>query len=168
MLRARIPGAPGELAGQQAIAVLGVERVGHGRVRPLAPADAGGHLSGRPARCDRERPEPELLARDDAVVRVEATGVCGSDLHIYHGRVAIEPGFTLGHEFVGTVTATGDAVEEVADGDRVLGCYCSACGNCFFAAAGVPQVRRRRVSGTARRSARSRRRPSSCWCRMPT
>ena len=46
--------------------------------------------------------------------------------------MAIEPGFTLGHEFVGTVTATGDAVEEVADGDRVLGCYCSACGNCFF------------------------------------
>ena len=42
-----------------------------------------------------ERPEPELLAADDAVVRVEATGVCGSDLHIYHGRVQIEPGFTL-------------------------------------------------------------------------
>src|SRR5918998_1282497 len=79
-----------------------------------------------------ERPEPELLERDDAVVRVEATGVCGSDLHIYHGRVQIEPGFTLGHEFVGTVVAAGDAVTEVATGDRVLGCYCSACGNCFF------------------------------------
>ena len=79
-----------------------------------------------------ERPEPELLERDDAIVRVEATGVCGSDLHIYHGRVVIEPGFTLGHEFVGTVVAAGDAVTEVAEGDRVLGCYCSACGNCFF------------------------------------
>jgi alcohol dehydrogenase len=79
-----------------------------------------------------ERPEPELLARDDALVRVEATGVCGSDLHIYHGRVVIEPGFTLGHEFVGTVVAAGDGVTEVAEGDRVLGCYCSACGNCFF------------------------------------
>jgi 2-desacetyl-2-hydroxyethyl bacteriochlorophyllide A dehydrogenase len=79
-----------------------------------------------------ERPEPELLERDDAVVRVEATGVCGSDLHIYHGRVVIEPGFTLGHEFVGTVIAAGDAVTDVAEGDRVLGCYCSACGNCFF------------------------------------
>jgi 2-desacetyl-2-hydroxyethyl bacteriochlorophyllide A dehydrogenase len=79
-----------------------------------------------------ERPEPELSAPDDAVVRVEATGVCGSDLHIYHGRVAIEPGFTLGHEFVGTVVAAGDGVTEVAEGDRVLGCYCSACGNCFF------------------------------------
>src|SRR5918998_319604 len=79
-----------------------------------------------------ERPEPELVERDDAVVRVEATGVCGSDLHIYHGRVVIEPGFTLGHEFVGTVVAAGDGVTEVAEGDRVLGCFCSACGNCFF------------------------------------
>jgi 2-desacetyl-2-hydroxyethyl bacteriochlorophyllide A dehydrogenase len=79
-----------------------------------------------------ERPEPELLARDDAIVRVGATGVCGSDLHIYHGRVVIEPGFTLGHEFVGTVVAAGEGVTEVAEGDRVLGCYCSACGNCFF------------------------------------
>jgi 2-desacetyl-2-hydroxyethyl bacteriochlorophyllide A dehydrogenase len=79
-----------------------------------------------------ERPEPELLARDDAIVRVEATGVCGSDLHIYHGRVVIEPGFTLGHEYVGTVLAAGDGVTEVAEGDRVLGCYCSACGKCFF------------------------------------
>ena len=79
-----------------------------------------------------DRPEPELLERDDAVVRVEATGVCGSDLHIYHGRVVIEPGFTLGHEFVGTVVAAGEGVTEVAEGDRVLGCYCSACGKCFF------------------------------------
>jgi 2-desacetyl-2-hydroxyethyl bacteriochlorophyllide A dehydrogenase len=79
-----------------------------------------------------ERPEPELLERDDAIVRVEATGVCGSDLHIYHGRVVIEPGFTLGHEFVGTVVAAGDDVTGVAQGERVLGCYCSACGNCFF------------------------------------
>src|SRR5918994_6526674 len=79
-----------------------------------------------------DRPEPHLLARDDAIVRVEATGVCGSDLHIYHGRVVIEAGFTLGYEFVGTVVATGEGVTEVAQGDRVLGCYCSACGSCFF------------------------------------
>jgi 2-desacetyl-2-hydroxyethyl bacteriochlorophyllide A dehydrogenase len=79
-----------------------------------------------------ERPEPELLAADDAIVRVDATGVCGSDLHIYHGRVQIEPGFTIGHEFVGSVLAAGDAVTEVSEGDRVLGCFCTACGNCFF------------------------------------
>jgi 2-desacetyl-2-hydroxyethyl bacteriochlorophyllide A dehydrogenase len=78
-----------------------------------------------------ERPDPEPIAADDAVVRVEATGICGSDLHIYHGRVAIEPGFVIGHEYVGTVVAAGDAVSEVAVGDRVLGTYCTACGACF-------------------------------------
>ena len=79
-----------------------------------------------------DRPEPELLARDDAIVRIEASGICGSDLHIYHGRVKIEPGFTIGHEFVGTVIGAGDDVTRVAVGDRVLGCYHSACGTCFF------------------------------------
>src|SRR5919108_3085950 len=84
-----------------------------------------------------ERPEPRLEAPGDAVVRVEATGVCGSDLHIYHGRVKIEPGFTIGHEFVGTVVAAGDEVSRVAEGDRVLGCYCTACGRCFFCRRGL-------------------------------
>jgi 2-desacetyl-2-hydroxyethyl bacteriochlorophyllide A dehydrogenase len=79
-----------------------------------------------------ERPEPELIAPDDAVVRIDATGVCGSDLHIYHGRVKIEPGFTIGHEYVGTVVAAGDGVHRVAVGDRVLGCFQTACGECFF------------------------------------
>src|SRR6266511_2819039 len=78
-----------------------------------------------------ERPDPEPIASDDAVVKVEATGICGSDLHIYHGRVAIEPGFVIGHEYVGTVAAAGAAVSEVGVGDRVLGTYCTACGGCF-------------------------------------
>lgn len=76
--------------------------------------------------------EPELLAPDDAIVRVEASGICGSDLHIYHGRVQIEPGFVIGHEYVGEVVAAGDDVSRVAVGDRVLGTYGTACGECFF------------------------------------
>jgi 2-desacetyl-2-hydroxyethyl bacteriochlorophyllide A dehydrogenase len=76
--------------------------------------------------------EPELLAPDDAIVRVEASGICGSDLHIYHGRVQIEPGFVIGHEFVGEVIAAGDEVSGVSVGDRVLGTYGTACGECFF------------------------------------
>jgi len=79
-----------------------------------------------------EKPDPELEAPDDAIVRIEATGVCGSDLHIYHGRVQIEPGFTIGHEYVGTVEAVGDGVTSVAPGDRVLGCFQVACGTCWF------------------------------------
>jgi 2-desacetyl-2-hydroxyethyl bacteriochlorophyllide A dehydrogenase len=77
-----------------------------------------------------EKPAPEIVATDDALVRVEATGICGSDLHIYHGRVPVEPGFTIGHEFVGTVLAAGDDVERVAVGDRVLGCFHTACATC--------------------------------------
>jgi 2-desacetyl-2-hydroxyethyl bacteriochlorophyllide A dehydrogenase len=86
-----------------------------------------------------ERPDPEPLAPDDAVVRIDASGVCGSDLHIYHGRVQVEPGFTLGHEYVGTVVAAGDAVSSVAVGDRVLGTFHTACGRCFFCRTGVFQ-----------------------------
>jgi 2-desacetyl-2-hydroxyethyl bacteriochlorophyllide A dehydrogenase len=83
-----------------------------------------------------ERPDPEPLAPDDAVVRVDASGICGSDLHIYHGRVQIEPGFVIGHEYVGEVVASGDDVTGVSVGDRVLGTYCTACGECFFCSRG--------------------------------
>jgi threonine dehydrogenase-like Zn-dependent dehydrogenase len=86
-----------------------------------------------------ERPEPELLDSADAIVRIEATGVCGSDLHIFHGRVQIEPGFTIGHEYVGTVTAVGEEVTRVAVGDRVLGCFQTACGVCWFCRRGLYQ-----------------------------
>jgi len=77
-------------------------------------------------------PEPEILDPSDAIVRIDATGVCGSDLHIYHGRVKIEPGFTIGHEYVGTVIAVGADVRDIGVGDRVLGCFQTACGRCFF------------------------------------
>lgn len=79
-----------------------------------------------------ERPDPTLQAREDAIIDVSASGICGSDLHIYHGRVKIAPGFTIGHEFVGTVAEIGEDVTRVAPGDRVLGCYHAACGTCFF------------------------------------
>ncbi len=74
--------------------------------------------------------DPELQHPQDALVRVEASGICGSDLHIYHGRTPVERGFTIGHEFVGTVLAVGDDVERAAVGDRVLGCFHTACGTC--------------------------------------
>ncbi|HZE04617.1 MAG TPA: alcohol dehydrogenase catalytic domain-containing protein [Solirubrobacteraceae bacterium] len=85
----------------------------------------------------QERPEPEISGRDEAVVAISASGICGSDLHIYHGRVKIEPGFTIGHEFVGTVTAAGDDVTRVKVGDRVLGCFHTACGTCFYCMRGA-------------------------------
>ena len=95
-----------------------------------------------------EKPDAELAGDDQALVRVEASGICGSDLHIYHGRVNVEPGFTLGHEYVGTVEAVGPAVRSVRAGDRVLGTYSTACGECFFCARGdFHQCDHRRVFG---------------------
>jgi 2-desacetyl-2-hydroxyethyl bacteriochlorophyllide A dehydrogenase len=84
-----------------------------------------------------EKPEPEVGSADEVVIRIEASGICGSDLHIYHGRVRIEPGFTMGHEYVGTVLATGGEVTGVSEGDRVLGTFCTACGDCFFCRRGL-------------------------------
>src|SRR5438874_4674593 len=78
------------------------------------------------------------MAPDDAVVKIDASGICGSDLHIYHGRVQIEPGFIIGHEYVGTVAAAGDAVA-LDVGDRVLGTFHTACGTCFFCRRGIYQ-----------------------------
>ena len=77
-----------------------------------------------------EKPDPEIAAADEALIRVEASGICGSDLHIYHGRVPVEQGFTIGHEYVGTVLDAGDGVDRVAVGDRVLGCFHTACATC--------------------------------------
>src|SRR5437868_12716914 len=85
-----------------------------------------------------DKPEPALQNGDEAVVRIDATGICGSDLHIYHGRVQIEPGFIIGHEYVGTVVAKGDAVA-LEVGDRVLGTFHTACGTCFFCRRGLYQ-----------------------------
>jgi 2-desacetyl-2-hydroxyethyl bacteriochlorophyllide A dehydrogenase len=75
-------------------------------------------------------PEPELQSPDDAIVQIDASGICGSDLHIYHGRVPVEAGFTIGHEFVGTVLAAGPEFERAAVGERVLGCFHTACATC--------------------------------------
>jgi threonine dehydrogenase-like Zn-dependent dehydrogenase len=77
-----------------------------------------------------EKPDPVIGAADEALIQVEASGICGSDLHIYHGRVPVEPGFTIGHEFVGTVLAAGPQFERAAIGERVLGCFHTACATC--------------------------------------
>ena len=84
-----------------------------------------------------DRPEPQLESAKDAIVSIDASGICGSDLHIYHGRVKIEAGFTIGHEFVGIVREAGDQVTRVRAGDRVLGCFHTACGTCSFCLRGA-------------------------------
>jgi alcohol dehydrogenase len=84
------------------------------------------------------KPDPELERPSDAIVRIDTATICGTDLHILKGDVpTCEPGRTLGHEAVGTVVATGDAVENVREGDRVLVSCISACGRCQFCRQGM-------------------------------
>jgi alcohol dehydrogenase len=80
-----------------------------------------------------EVPEPEITDDSDVIVRVDATTICGTDLHIFKGDVPeVHEGRILGHEAVGTVDEVGDGVHTLAVGDRVLVSCISACGTCRF------------------------------------
>jgi alcohol dehydrogenase len=84
-----------------------------------------------------EVPDPLVVDPQDAVVRVDAVTICGTDLHILKGDVPeVAAGRVLGHEAVGTVTAVGSGVRTVAVGDRVLVSCISACGRCAYCRAG--------------------------------
>ncbi|GAP38745.1 zinc-dependent alcohol dehydrogenase [Piscinibacter sakaiensis] len=78
-------------------------------------------------------PEPHLLAEDDLLLRVTATAICGSDLHIYRGRLpGMRSGDILGHEFMGIVEEVGPGVTRLERGDRVVVPFTISCGDCFF------------------------------------
>ena len=78
-------------------------------------------------------PDPILEAPDDIILRVTATAICGSDLHLYRGKIpTVEHGDIFGHEFMGIVEETGSAVTAVQRGDRVVIPFVIACGDCFF------------------------------------
>jgi alcohol dehydrogenase len=75
-------------------------------------------------------PDPTLSRPDSAIVTVERTAICGSDLHLYHGGPLAVPGVRLGHEFVGVVAEIGSEVRSLRVGDRVLVSGVIACGHC--------------------------------------
>jgi alcohol dehydrogenase len=77
--------------------------------------------------------DPTILEPTDAIVRIDSSTICGTDLHILKGDVpATTPGTVLGHEAVGTVQEVGAGVSTVAPGDRVLMSCVSSCGRCRF------------------------------------
>jgi alcohol dehydrogenase len=80
-----------------------------------------------------EVPDPVITDDADAIVRVDAVTICGTDLHILKGDVpAVTDGRILGHEAVGTVHAVGSGVKTVKPGDRVLVSCITSCGTCRF------------------------------------
>jgi alcohol dehydrogenase len=80
-----------------------------------------------------EVPDPEIMEPTDAIVRIDSSTICGTDLHILKGDVPeVTPGTILGHEAVGTIVEIGSAVTTVAVGDRVLVSCITSCGRCPF------------------------------------
>jgi alcohol dehydrogenase len=85
-----------------------------------------------------EVPTPVILEDTDAIVRVDAVTICGTDLHILKGDVpAVTDGRILGHEAVGTVESVGSGVKTVKVGDRVLVSCITACGSCRYCRQGA-------------------------------
>ncbi len=83
-------------------------------------------------------PDPTILQDGDAIVRVHIAGVCGSDLHVYHGReTGIDCGTAMGHEFVGEIVETGGAVQGFRKGDIVISPFTTNCGICYFCTIGL-------------------------------
>ncbi|MFI9830956.1 zinc-dependent alcohol dehydrogenase family protein [Streptomyces sp. NPDC051913] len=85
-----------------------------------------------------EVPDPAIKEPTDAIVRVGAVTICGTDLHILKGDVPeVRPGTVLGHEAVGEIVETGSDVRTVRPGDRVLVSCISACGRCAYCRQGT-------------------------------
>ena len=76
--------------------------------------------------------DPTLEQKDDVIVRITSTAICGSDLHIYLGGIPTTPGFIIGHEPMGIVEEVGPEVTKVKKGDRVILPFNVACGHCFY------------------------------------
>src|SRR5215469_5256117 len=86
-------------------------------------------------------PEPKMVNKRDAIVKINLTAICGSDLHLYHGVIpTMQEGDILGHEFMGEVLEVGAEVTNLKRGDRVVVPFCIACGNCFFCQNGMTSL----------------------------
>ncbi len=78
-------------------------------------------------------PDPQILNPRDTIVKVTATTICGSDLHLYDGYIpTMEKGDTIGHEFMGEVVEVGKEITNLRKGDRVVVPSVIACGRCYF------------------------------------
>jgi len=82
--------------------------------------------------------DPRIEDAEDVILRVTATAICGSDLHIYNGFIPQKNDMVLGHEFMGVIEETGSGVKDLKKGDRVVIPFPIACGRCFFCHDGLP------------------------------
>ncbi len=83
-------------------------------------------------------PDPTIEAPTDAIIKITATAICGSDLHLYGGYMpTMEQGDVLGHEPMGEVVEVGSAVTKLKKGDRVVVPFTISCGQCWFCQRGL-------------------------------
>lgn len=83
-------------------------------------------------------PAPRIESPEDAIVEVERTAICGSDLHVFHGRErGIDRGTVMGHEFTGRVVEKGSGVRSLRVGTRVVAPFSTCCGACFYCERGL-------------------------------
>ncbi|PYI57812.1 MAG: glutathione-dependent formaldehyde dehydrogenase, partial [Verrucomicrobia bacterium] len=82
--------------------------------------------------------DPRIEDAEDIILRVTATAICGSDLHIYNGFIPQKNDMVLGHEFMGVIEEAGSGVKDLKKGDRVVIPFPIACGHCFFCQDGLP------------------------------
>jgi threonine dehydrogenase-like Zn-dependent dehydrogenase len=78
-------------------------------------------------------PDPEILNRKDAIIKITSAAICGSDLHLYDGYIpTMKKGDIMGHEFMGEVVEVGPEVKNLKLGDRIVVPFCIGCGQCWF------------------------------------
>ena len=73
---------------------------------------------------------PKIQDREDVIIKVTSTAICGSDLHLYQGNFPLPIGYVIGHEPMGIVEEVGPDVTNVKKGDRVVIPFTVACGTC--------------------------------------
>jgi S-(hydroxymethyl)glutathione dehydrogenase/alcohol dehydrogenase len=81
----------------------------------------------------KEVGDPKIEKRDDIIIRLTGTAICGSDLHLIHGMIPNAPlDWIIGHEPVGIVEEIGPEVTNLKKGDKVIVPFNVACGHCFY------------------------------------
>ena len=82
--------------------------------------------------------DPQILHSTDAIVKITMAGICGFDLHVYHGReTGIDHGTVMGHEFTGVIEEAGSDVKKFKKGAKVLSPFTTSCGECFYCRIGL-------------------------------
>ena len=106
-------------------------------------------------------PDPKIEDPRDAIIKITASGICGSDLHLFDGFMpTMETGDILGHEPMGEVVEVGSGVTNLKKGDRVVVPFTIACGSCFF-------CKKTAVLAAATTRTRTPRSPARRWAIRP-